>query len=72
MSQSALIEYYNAIVQFVATPLKGRFVVFLKWLLIGYFRLGHIGLGDCPAGLGSWPRMVRAPPQELEIGEKLL
>ena len=41
---------------FVATPLKGRFVVFLKWLLIGY-----IGLGDCPAGLEL--------PQGLEIGE---
>ena len=27
------------IVPFVATPLKGRFVVFLKWLFIGYFRL---------------------------------
>ncbi len=34
------------IVPFVATPLKGRFVVFSKWLLIGY-----VGLGDCPAGL---------------------
>ena len=28
------------IVPFVATPLKGRFVVFLQWLFIGYFRLG--------------------------------
>ena len=28
------------IVPFVATLLKGRFVVFLKWLLIGYFRIG--------------------------------
>ena len=28
------------IVPFVATPLKGRFVVSLKWLLIGYFGLG--------------------------------
>ena len=34
------------IVPFVATLLKGRFVVFFKWLFIGY-----IGLGDCPTGL---------------------
>ena len=27
------------IVPFVATPLKGQFIVFLKWLLIGNFRL---------------------------------
>ncbi len=27
-------------VPFVATPLKGRFVVFLKWLFVGYFILG--------------------------------
>ncbi len=39
------------IVPFVAMPLQGRFVVFL----------GYIGLGDCPAGLGNWPRRVRAP-----------
>ena len=32
----------------MATPLKGRFVVFKKWLLV---RLGYIWLGDCPAGL---------------------
>ncbi len=58
----------------MATPLKGRFVAFLKWLVIGYFRLGlvYIGLGDCPAGLGNWPRRVRAPLQGLEIGEKPL
>ena len=55
---------YLGIVPFVATPFKGRFVLFFKWLLIGYFRLGYIGLGDCPAGLES--------PQGLEIGEKLL
>ena len=24
--------------------------------------LGYIGLGDCPLGLGNWPRRVRAPP----------
>ena len=24
-------------------------------------RLGYIGLGDCPTGLGNWPRRVRAP-----------
>ena len=41
-----LHENNLGIVPFVASPLKGRFVVFLKWLLIGYF-----GLGDCPAGL---------------------
>ena len=40
----------------VATPLKGRFVVFLKWLWMGYFRLGY-----CPTGLGNWPLKVRAP-----------
>ena len=28
------------IVPSMAMPLKGRFVVFLKWLFIGYFRLG--------------------------------
>ena len=40
-------------VPFVATPLKGRFVVFSKKLLIGYFRLGEDMLGkvDCPAKL---------------------
>ncbi len=42
---------FLVIVPFVATPLKGQFVVFLRWFLIGYFRLGFIGLGDCPAGL---------------------
>ena len=31
-------ERLLGIVPFVATPLKGRFVVFLKWLLIGYLR----------------------------------
>ena len=31
----------------------------LKWLLIGYFRSGYIGLGDCPAGLGNWPSGAR-------------
>ncbi len=35
----------------MATPLQGRFVVFLTWLSIGYFRLGYIGLGDCITGL---------------------
>ena len=47
---------FSGIVPFVATPRKGRYVVFLKWLLISYFRLG-----DCPTGLGYWPRRVRAP-----------
>ena len=28
------------IVPFMTTPLKGRFVVYLKWLLIDYFRFG--------------------------------
>ena len=42
----------SGIVPFVETPLKGRLVVFLKLLLIGYFRLGYIGLGN-------WPRRVR-------------
>ena len=46
------------IVPFMATPLK---VVFSKWLLMGYFRLCHIGLGDCFAGLGNRPRRVRVP-----------
>ena len=41
------------IVPIVATPLKERFVDFLKWLFIGYSRLGYIGLGDCPTGLGN-------------------
>ena len=43
----------GGLVPFVATPLKGSFVGFSKWLLIGYFRLGYIGLVDCPAGLGN-------------------
>ena len=43
------------IVPFVATPLQGRFRIFTV-VLICYFRLG-----DCPAGLGSWPRRFRAP-----------
>ena len=47
---------YLGIVPFVTTPLKGRFVVFSKQLLIGYFRLG-----DCPAVLGNWPCSVTAP-----------
>ena len=34
-----IIEFWG-IVPFVATLLKGRFVVFLKWLFTGYFRLG--------------------------------
>ena len=25
-----------------------------------WVRLGYIGLGDCPTGLGNWPRRVRA------------
>ena len=33
-------EVYLGIVPFVATPLKGRYVVFLKWIFIDYFRLG--------------------------------
>ncbi len=42
-------QFVLGIVPFVATLLKGRFVVILiKWLLV---RLGYIGLGDCPAGL---------------------
>ena len=56
----------------MASHLKGRFVDFLKLLLIGYFRLGYIWLGDCPAGLGNWPRKVRVPREGLEIGGKLL
>ena len=39
------VALISDIVPFVATPLKGRFVVFLKWLLIGYFRLGKVILG---------------------------
>ncbi len=38
---------FTGIVPFVATPLKGRFVVFTHKLMIGYFRLD-----DCPEGLG--------------------
>ena len=38
----------------MATPLKRRLVVFSKWLLIGYIRLGYIKLGN-------WPRRNRAP-----------
>ena len=48
------------IVPFVTSPHKGQFDVFLKWLFIGYFRLGYFGLGDCPTGLGNWPRRVRS------------
>ena len=41
------------IVPFVAKPLKGRFVVFLKLLFKGCFRLGQVILGQAngPAGL---------------------
>ena len=46
---------YLIIVPFVVTLLKGRFVVFSQWLLIGY-----IMSGDCPAGLSNWPRRVGA------------
>ena len=48
------------IVPFVATHLEGQYVIFSKWLLIGYFRFDYIGLGDCPGGLGDWPCRVRA------------
>ena len=54
------------IVPFLATPLKGRFVVFSKWLQIGYFRLGQVMLGQVIVPPGQ------SPPQGLEIGEKLL
>ena len=38
---SHYIKYFlGGLVPFVATPLKERFVVFLKWLLIDFFRLG--------------------------------
>ena len=50
----------SGIVPFVATPLQGRYVVFLKWFLIGYFRLGQViglqGQVIGPAGLEP-PRM---------------
>ena len=50
MSSYKIMSITNllGIVPFVATLLKGRFVVFLKWILT-YFC--YIGLGDCPAGL---------------------
>ena len=52
------------IVLFVATPLKGRFIVFSQQLLIGYFRLG-----DCFAALGNWHRMARATDRGEKQGE---
>ena len=42
-----------AIVHFVATPLKGRFVVFLKLLFIVYFRLVQVILGQVIAPHGQ-------------------
>ena len=38
------------IVPFVATTLKGRFVVLFKIAFVGYLRF-DIGLGDCPTRL---------------------
>ena len=46
----------------MATPLRGdSSFFFFKWLLVGYFRLGYIGLGDFPAGLEppAWARNRR-------------
>ena len=37
-----LLFYSSGIVPFVTTPSKVRFVVFLQWPLIGYFRLGKV------------------------------
>ena len=53
----------SGIVPFVATTLKGRFVVFLKWLLIHFMLY-----------LDEWlPHRVRQlAPQGLKTGEKLL
>ncbi len=42
----------------MTSHLKGRFVVFLEWLFIGYVRLGYIGLGDCLTGLGNGPAVL--------------
>ena len=39
----------------MATPLKGRFVVFSQKLLISYFRLGYVRLGDYPQGKAIGP-----------------
>ena len=34
--------------------------------------LFKVRVNECPAGLGNKPRRIRAPPQGLEIGGKLL
>ena len=51
------------IVPFVATHLKGRFVVFLKLLLIGYFRLGQVIFGQviAPQGQAIGPARLESP-----------
>ena len=43
------IWFFRSLDPFVATPLKERFVVFLKWPLIGYFKLGQVILGQVVA-----------------------
>ncbi len=43
----------------MAMALKWRLFVFSKWLLLGYFMLGYIGLDDCPVGLGNCPAGAR-------------
>ena len=63
-------KYFLCKVPYVPMPLKGGFVIFSQWLLIGYFRLYQI----------RWlPRIAKqlspqcsSPLQRLEIGEKLL
>ena len=44
----------------MATPLKGRFVVFSQKLLISYFRLGYVRLGDAPQGKAIGPAGSRS------------
>ena len=48
---------------FVATHLKGRFVLFFKLLLIGYFRLGQVIFGKVisPQGKAIGPARLESP-----------
>ena len=54
-AKKIILIFFYCIRLFGNSPFR-NIVVFLKWLFIGYFRLGYIVLGDCPTGLGAMLR----------------